>query len=246
MVKLVWKITYREGGICRTWFCRHYLQKGNFWNIRAKTNDSWAWRNIVKIRAELLEQFENANSAKQVMALWQNVLFRENSWPEECMSYDKLRGKGRRCWWSKTIWDSVVMLRRSYVAWLTAHNRIPSSRLRKDGLHSCMDKLGTVSCVHREPKHVHNYMLQMLSVIKFGPAYHSSWILKSRQQGLKYEWSWFHRAVKGKATKVRALRCDLCATIYLVWQLASKEFHYIQTAASFIVYRVKFCVCNRL
>ena len=51
---------------------------------------------------------------------------------------------------------------------------------------------------------------------------------------------------KRKATKVKALRCALCATIYLVWQARNFMKFRQPTSASSIVYRVKFIVCNRL
>ena len=56
-VKLLWQIDNISGGVWRRWARAYHLGGQDVWHAKATSNDPWGWRNLIKIRDELLEAF---------------------------------------------------------------------------------------------------------------------------------------------------------------------------------------------
>lgn len=48
--KLLWKMASKDNGLWQTWANGAYLQGNSIWQVKAKDDQSWAWKKVLKLR----------------------------------------------------------------------------------------------------------------------------------------------------------------------------------------------------
>ncbi|XP_020259125.1 uncharacterized protein LOC109835570 [Asparagus officinalis] len=88
-IKLLWMIHQKKDLLWVKWVHGHYLQHSNIWQVQHRGNDSWMWKQLLKVRNMLLAKFGNAEvlmssldaccvNGKINMTAIYNVLYQSN------------------------------------------------------------------------------------------------------------------------------------------------------------------------
>ncbi|XP_020243586.1 uncharacterized protein LOC109821843 [Asparagus officinalis] len=101
--KLLWMVHLKKDLLWIKWVHGNYLQNQNIWTVQPKANDSWMWRQLLKVRVILLNTFGSADIAKNVIAecytdgkLLLSVVYRALIQPASVVV------------WAKTVWDDFL------------------------------------------------------------------------------------------------------------------------------------------
>ncbi|XP_020258909.1 uncharacterized protein LOC109835343 [Asparagus officinalis] len=96
----------------------HYSYS-NFWSIQAKTGDSWMWKQILKIRNKAQDIFGGTDNLKlKLQSCCRNSKIKVSA------LYNVISPASSIVTWHNTIWESINILRHSFICWLAVHNRL--------------------------------------------------------------------------------------------------------------------------
>ncbi|XP_020261594.1 uncharacterized protein LOC109837674 [Asparagus officinalis] len=211
--KLLWMIHLKKDLLWIKWVHGNYLHNQGIWTVQPKTNDSWMWRQLLKVRDLLLSKFGSAVTMMNVIA--------------DCCSEGNLRlsavyraflQPASTATWAKTVWDDFLYPKHSFVFWLACHSRL----LTKDRL--CrMNILSTnqIHCVLCD-----SHQIETRDHIFFECKYSAEvWNLVMSWLGYKWRscsWSmllnWYSFNLKGKNPMKKLKRMVLSAAVYMIWR----------------------------
>ncbi|XP_020266158.1 uncharacterized protein LOC109841616 [Asparagus officinalis] len=123
--KLLWMIYLKKDLLWIKWIHGNYLKNQSIWVVQSKVNDSWMWRQLLKVRDMLLQKFGNTDNIKNTLS-------------ERCTDdklqlsavYKALVQPANVVVWAKTVWDGFLYPKHSFIFWLACHSRL----LTKDRL----------------------------------------------------------------------------------------------------------------
>ncbi|XP_020263301.1 uncharacterized protein LOC109839283 [Asparagus officinalis] len=209
--KLLWLIHLKKDLLWIKWVHGNYLQNQNVWTVQPKTNDSWMWRQLLKMRDMLVSKFGNVVTARIADCCSDGKLLLS-------AVYSVLLQPTNAVAWAKTVWDGFLYPKHSFVLWLACHSRL----LTKDRL--CrMNILSTnqLYCVLCD-----RHQLETRDHILFECQYSGEvWNLVMSWLGYKWRsctWDlllhWYSQKLKGKSPMKKLKRMCLSAAVYMIWR----------------------------
>ncbi|XP_020266936.1 uncharacterized protein LOC109842474 [Asparagus officinalis] len=211
--KLLWMIHLKKDLLWIKWIHGNYLQRFNTWSVPSKTNDSWTWRQLLKVRDMLLHKFGNVDNIEAAMT----KCFAEGKLHLSAV-YKSLIQPLITVPWAKTVWDSFLYPKHSFILWLVCHSRIlTKDRLCRMGILST-NQSHCVLCDRQE--------LETSSHIFFECQF-SAEVWNSVLEWLKYRWrscvwslvlNWYSCNLKGKGPMKKLKRMCLSTAVYMIWK----------------------------
>ncbi|XP_020272339.1 uncharacterized protein LOC109847522 [Asparagus officinalis] len=68
-LKLLWLIHLKKDMLWIKWVHENYLKQTSIWLVQAKVNDSWMWKQIIKIRDKMIGKFDSVTNLQNIIAV---------------------------------------------------------------------------------------------------------------------------------------------------------------------------------
>lgn len=113
----MWDIIEGRGGNWRRWIDVYYLKGVSFWRATCKNSSSWIWKNILKLRDEVVLLFGSADDVERHLRNWgRDCSFRLHE------AYDAISSKGEQIGWKRTLWEGLFVPKHRVILWFALHN----------------------------------------------------------------------------------------------------------------------------
>lgn len=109
IAKLVWNIAVKKDQLWIKWVHHKYLKNVDWWTYKPKSDCSWYWRKIIKVRDKLQPLFLSPNISNYTVT----------------MGYKWLLGEQHIYKWPNAIWARAILPRHSFVAWVFMNQKLP-------------------------------------------------------------------------------------------------------------------------
>ncbi|XP_020257223.1 uncharacterized protein LOC109833806 [Asparagus officinalis] len=67
-MKLIWMIHFKKDLLWIKWVHGSYLRQSDIWQVQSKANDSWMWKQILKMRDKVIFKFGSASNVQNIIA----------------------------------------------------------------------------------------------------------------------------------------------------------------------------------
>ncbi|XP_020249644.1 uncharacterized protein LOC109827093 [Asparagus officinalis] len=209
-IKLLWLIHQKKDLLWVKWVHGHYLQHSNIWQVQHRSNDSWMWKQLLKVRNMLLAKFGNTEvlmssmdsccvNGKISMSAIYNALYQSNT----------------SAVWAETTWGRLNYPKHSFILWLVNHSRhLTQERLCRLRL---LDANLCVLCSSQPENCKH----------LFFECHYSAAVWNMLMDWLRFTWRtcnwcllihWYSHNLRGKNFKKNMKRMALAAAVYSIWQ----------------------------
>ncbi|XP_020243601.1 uncharacterized protein LOC109821859 [Asparagus officinalis] len=118
-IKIMWLIHLKKDHLWVKWIHGNYLSHANVWQVQVKINDSWMWKQIIKMSDMLIGML---GSTENLTNLIDSCCV--NGKIVVSAVYEKLNHSSQQVAWSATVWDSLHYPKHSFILWLVAHSRL--------------------------------------------------------------------------------------------------------------------------
>ncbi|XP_020253929.1 uncharacterized protein LOC109830994 [Asparagus officinalis] len=211
--KLLWMIHLKKDWLWIKWIHGNYLQNLNIWQIQSKVNDSWMWKQLLKVRNLVLERFGNEDNLHRFMYdCCTNGKVHLSSVYYALIQSSSLVG------WSDTVWKGYQYPKHSFVLWLACHSRLLTmDRLCRMGILES-EKNRCVLCSRSQPETTKHLFFE---------CQYAAEILNEVMDWMNFPWkscdwtqvlNWFSSNLRGKGFLKMMKRMALSVTIYMIWQ----------------------------
>ncbi|XP_020264639.1 uncharacterized protein LOC109840410 [Asparagus officinalis] len=212
--KLLWMIHLKKDILWVKWIHENYLQTCNLWEAQNRVNDSWMWKQLLRVRDMLLNKFGSFASLKNAI--------------DDCCCNDKIQqsavysklahSAATPVSWYETVWDNFNFPKHSFTVWLACNSKL----LTKDRL--C--RLGILNPNQNCCVLCSSHQLETISHLFFDCQF-SAGIWNGVIDWLNFKWrscdwnmiiGWYSNNLKGKGSKKKLKRLALADTTYMIWQ----------------------------
>ncbi|XP_020242707.1 uncharacterized protein LOC109820923 [Asparagus officinalis] len=109
-IKIMWLIHLKKDHLWVKWVHGNYLSHANVWQVQVKVNDSWMWKQIIKMRDMLIGKLGSIENLKNLIDSYcVNGKFVVSA------VYEKLNHSSQQVAWSATVWDSLHYPKHSFI-----------------------------------------------------------------------------------------------------------------------------------
>ncbi|XP_020240823.1 uncharacterized protein LOC109819494 [Asparagus officinalis] len=212
-IKLLWMIHTKKDLLWIKWVHGNYLQHLGIWQVQPKKNDSWMWRQLLRVRDLIMRNFGNVNNLQRVINGCHN-----NGKIQISSVYHAISHSTADAPWSNTVWGGLHYPKHSVILWLVILSRL----LTKDRL--CrMGILNSNQCVLCASS---TSQLESCRHLFFECLYTSD-VWNKMMVWLDYTWrscNWDHvidrytNNLRGFGFMKKLKRMILSATVYWIWK----------------------------
>ncbi|XP_020262492.1 uncharacterized protein LOC109838459 [Asparagus officinalis] len=209
-LKNLWNIHVNRELMWIKWIHGTYLKQRDIWHVKARSGDSWMWKQLIKARDKALNFCGGVGNLIQLIG----SCYKGGKLKLSAL-YHALNPTSSNVQWHNTIWESLCYPKHSFISWLTVNNRLNTQdRLLRRGI------INTNHCTLCTDSFQENR-----SHLFFECAY-SSDVWNCIMDWLQFSWrschweiliNWFSSRLKGRGIKQRVKRMALSATIYAIW-----------------------------
>ncbi|XP_020271599.1 uncharacterized protein LOC109846766 [Asparagus officinalis] len=220
-LKLLWIIHLKKDSLWIKWVHGNYLQQSDIWQVHVKLNDSWMWKQLLKVRDKLIRRFGSVNSLQNILS--------------KCCIGEKISISGvyrillqpdQVAAWYNTVWDNISYPKHSFVTWLAIQSRLlTQDRLCGMGILAANQ---CVMCTNFPESCGHLFFDCQFSALVWNMV--MDWLKFSwRSCSWGYIINWYNSRLKRKGFMEKLKRMALTASIYWIWQ--ERNFRIFQSKA---------------
>ncbi|XP_020240887.1 uncharacterized protein LOC109819544 [Asparagus officinalis] len=209
-LKNLWNIHVNRELMWIKWIHGTYLKQRDIWHVKARSGDSWMWKQLIKARDKALNFCGGVGNLIQLIG----SCYKGGKLKLSAL-YHALNPASSNVQWHNTIWESLCYPKHSFISWLAVNNRLNTQdRLLRRGI------INTNHCTLCTAS-----FQESRSHLFFECAY-SSDVWNCIMDWLQFSWrschweiliNWFSSRLKGRGIKQRVKRMALSATIYAIW-----------------------------
>ncbi|XP_020253958.1 uncharacterized protein LOC109831024 [Asparagus officinalis] len=239
-MKLLWMIHLKKDLLWIKWIHGHYLRQSNIWQVQVKLNDSWMWKQMLKVRDKMISKFGNISNVL-------NIITRCCSGGKFQISsiYNEIIQQNAPVVWFRTVWDGWMYPKHSFILWLAIQSRLlTKARLCHLGI---LDTNSCVLCTHQK----HETIGHLFFECEF-----SAIIWNRTMEWMNFRWKtcnwerviqWYSEKLKGKGFMLKLKRLALSVTVYAIWKERNQRiFQHEAKGADFVFKTVKFLILSKV
>ncbi|GFZ00592.1 eukaryotic translation initiation factor 4E [Actinidia rufa] len=137
MSKALWNLLSKKDSLWVKWINHIYTKDTPFWEYVPKKEDSQIVRFLAQIRDKIMEVKGSSQAALGRLTLWAGT---DSFNVKAC--YEFFRDSGGKPCWTKVVWHSSLMPKRSFILWLSLKERL----LTRDKLTEHIEDTSCVLC----------------------------------------------------------------------------------------------------
>ncbi|XP_020253802.1 uncharacterized protein LOC109830852 [Asparagus officinalis] len=235
-IKLIWMIHLKKGLLWIKWVHGNYLRQFNIWQVQSKVNDSWMWKQIIRVRDKVICKLGDVSNVQNVISkCCSGSNFQISAFYHELIN----QNVNTQMVWSKTVWDEWSYPKHSFISWLAIHSRL----LTKDRL--CHMRILDINQHHRDCVLCTFQQQETCRHLFFDCAY-SAELWNNVMVWLKYKWKscnwdsiidWYSSNLKGKGFMKRIKRMALTVSIYAIWKERNQRIFQQRTQDPATIFR---------
>ncbi|GJT12708.1 RNA-directed DNA polymerase, eukaryota, reverse transcriptase zinc-binding domain protein [Tanacetum coccineum] len=198
-----WHVAVDKDSLWVKWINTYKLKGRSIWEVNEEINDSWGWRNILKMRQLVKEAYIQKNCEignvivqhdRVDQLMWRSKSGTLSKFSVKQAYYD-IRNDEDQVRWSKLVWFSQNILKHAFILWLAILGRLTTQdKIRSWGSY---DLMVCPLCCNEMDSHEHLF---------FQCEYSSSlWGMCADMQN-------------GKSLNSIVRRLCLAASVYFIWQ----------------------------
>ncbi|XP_020262871.1 uncharacterized protein LOC109838852 [Asparagus officinalis] len=212
-IKMIWMIHSKKDLLSIKWVHGHYLKHQDIWQVQPKRNDSWMWRQVLKVREMAISRFGNVNNLFRIIANCHN-----NGRMKISLVYNAISQFIVFTPWVNIVWGGLHYPKHSAILWLAVLSRL----LTKDWLCS-MGMLDINQCILCADIGNH---LESRNHLFFYYRY-SSYVWNKLMAWLELSWrscswdhvlGWYNNNLRGVGFMKKLKRMVLSGTVYWIWK----------------------------
>ncbi|XP_074265795.1 uncharacterized protein LOC141588241 [Silene latifolia] len=238
LLKWLWKLQNQPQSLWVKWVHTYVLQSADVWLLTPRSNDSWYWSNLIKVRDWFIERMGTKEDAKLVL---QGDII--GIFPGSTI-YELARDRKAPGRWASILGDTLCMPKHMIISLLAVQDCLPTiDNLNRRGL-VIINRCPLCEAALENRNHL--FFLCPFSARLWKSI--SCWLkLGTVSCSLSRIITWYKSHVRGKNSWKRACRCALLAAIYTLWQERnSRIFNGGRKSIGQLFSEVKFVVYNRL
>ncbi|XP_020271061.1 uncharacterized protein LOC109846249 [Asparagus officinalis] len=212
-IKMIWMIHSKKDLLWIKWIHGHYLKNQDIWQVQPKRNDSWMWRQVLKVRNIAICRFGDVNN------LFRSIAKCHNEGKMKISSiYSAISQFTAVAPWVNTVWGGLHYPKHSIILWLAVLSKL----LTKDRLCN-MGMLDINQCILCAD--TGNY-LETRNHLFFDCRY-SSYVWNKLMAWLEFPWRscswdqvlrWYSNNLKGVGFMKRIKRMVFSVAVYWIWK----------------------------
>ncbi|XP_020272645.1 uncharacterized protein LOC109847817 [Asparagus officinalis] len=110
--KLLWMIHLKKDILWIKWIHGHYLRQHSIWQVQPRKNDSWQWKQLLRVRNLLIDKFGSVNNLQNVIRdSCANDKIKVSVLCRRIFQYSNLAT------WSRTVWGGWNLPKHSFILW---------------------------------------------------------------------------------------------------------------------------------
>ncbi|XP_020245065.1 uncharacterized protein LOC109823190 [Asparagus officinalis] len=134
VLKTLWSIHENKESMWIKWVHGNYIKNGDVWNVESKRNDSWLWRQILKIRNKAISECGGIDNLKSLISSCY-----KNSKIHISGLYNALSLVSTKVLWHDTVWENWNYPKHNFVFWLAIQNKLlTQDKLQSRGIILCV------------------------------------------------------------------------------------------------------------
>ncbi|XP_020272687.1 uncharacterized protein LOC109847864 [Asparagus officinalis] len=209
-LKIIWFIHTNKELLWIKWIHGTYLKHRNIWQVEAKVGDSWMWKQILKIRDNVLNL---CGGVSGLLHLISSCI--KSSKLKISALYHALLPITPKVVWRETVWEGISFPKHSFVLWLAILDRLLTQ-----------DKLLNRGVINRNCCILCSVNATESRNHLFFACCFSSEVWNGIMDWLRFNWrscawnlllDWYNIRLRGSVFKNKIKRMALAATVYSIW-----------------------------
>ncbi|XP_020249444.1 uncharacterized protein LOC109826834 [Asparagus officinalis] len=233
-LRSLWYIHVNKESLWVKWIHGNYLKHWDIWYVKAKKENSWMWKQLIKCRDRAVAATGGIDNLKKTLS----ACYKDSKLQLSTV-YSVFSPGSHIVPWYNTVWGKLNYPKHTFVLWLAVQNRLLThDRLMRRGTinsNICLLCAGTASETRNHLFFDCPFSREVWLAIM-------DW-LRMTWQSCEWEllMNWFYTRQRGNGFKTNVRRLALAATVYRLWiERNNRFFQKGVTGAAHLVKNIKF------